>query len=70
MPQSNLEQLQNAGCILPDADLTSAEIKVIEGLSPREVKTLIDIRERLQQAAASEVTAFTATDPLTPNIIL
>jgi len=69
MPQSNLDQLKMAGCIPPDAKLTAAELQVIDGLSVRELKTLIDIRERLTQATSSE-TAFTAEDPLTANIIL
>lgn len=76
--QSNLEQLKNAGCIPADAQLSAAEQQVIEGLSQREVKTLIDIRQKLadtsQQLSAESLTTDgsddSLDDTLTPNIIV
>ena len=86
MPDSkNLEELKAAGVIPQGAELSEAEIKVIEELSKREIDTLIDIREKLTQAQAeiqaakteTEITAESITapgsdpsDPFQSNIIL
>jgi len=69
MPQSNLDQLKMARVIPDNASLTAAELSVIDGLSAKELKCLIDIRERLAEAATSGETKLT-TGTLTPNIIL
>lgn len=79
MPQSdNLEQLKAAGCLADDgANLSEAEKQVIDGLSKREVDTLIEIRQKLAQAQADiqsgggvTAEALTASDPFQSNIIL
>lgn len=75
MAQSNLDQLTQAGCIPKDAQLSDAELAVIDGLSNKEINTLIDIRNRLQKASASGgATAFTdlgdIEGTITPNIIV
>jgi hypothetical protein len=59
---SNLEKLKDAGVIADTATLTSAEAKVIEGLSDAEVSTLIGIRQKLADEMAKDSAALDAPD--------
>ena len=59
---SNLEKLKDAGVIADDATLTSAEAKVIEGLSDAEVSTLIGIRQKLADEMAKGSATLDAPD--------
>lgn len=52
---SNKDKLKNAGVLKRD-DLPAAHQKVIDDLSNQEVKALIDIKTKLDQADATEGT--------------
>lgn len=67
----NHRKLVEAGVIPTTAELTSAENKVIAGLSDDEVNTLIKIRARLGEAMAEEGGATRgAADDVSSNFVI
>lgn len=69
---SNLDRLKEAGVVPQNADLSTAEAAVIDGLSEDEVKTLIGIRGKLQQQVDKEQedSAALSVPEVNPNFIV
>lgn len=65
----NHKRLVEGGVITEDADLSAEEDHVLENLSDAEVKTLVGIRKKLDEVAASRATASTEFSPAS-NIIV
>jgi hypothetical protein len=66
----NHKRLVDGGVITEDADLSPEEDHVLENLSDPEVTTLIGIRKKLDETAASKATL--SDEPFSPssNIIV